>query len=78
MVWWLFHSLNPCYTDSVVVVDKGCEKAILHLSNKSSQAKTAFRIFGLGGLIADRLSLEHHLFRIRGCDKIFVTVFFLL
>ncbi|EJY23607.1 hypothetical protein HMPREF1355_02578, partial [Enterococcus faecium 515] len=30
MVWWLFHSLNPCYTDSVVVVDKGCEKAILH------------------------------------------------
>ncbi len=28
--------------------------------------------------MADRLSLEHHLFRIRGCDKIFVTVFFVM
>ncbi len=28
--------------------------------------------------MADRLSLEHHLFRIRGCDKTFVTVFFVV
>ncbi len=26
--------------------------------------------------MANRLSLEHHLFRIRDCDNIFVTVFF--
>ena len=76
MVWWLFHSLNPCYTDSVVVVDKGCEKAILHLSNKSSQAKTAFRIFGLGGLIADRLSLERRLLGKRDCYTAFVTALY--
>ncbi|MDV2916820.1 hypothetical protein ACFDD5_08915, partial [Enterococcus lactis] len=38
--------------------------------------KNSFSYFTKSCLMADRLSLEHHLFRIRGCDKIFVTVFF--
>ena len=51
MVWWLFHSLNPCYTDSVVVVDKGCEKAILHQVIRAAKQKQLFVFLAWVGLL---------------------------
>ena len=75
MVWWLFHSLNPCYTDSVVVINRSCEKAVLYQVIKTAKQKQLLLFLGWWGLLPMQ-AFKHCLLGKRDGDTAFVTALY--